>query len=78
MTQTTGNNEEVEDVYYEDADTRGEILLQCYNAIAAIEQIDCYINEQVKKKERVKKKCLDIIDYYISEIHAEIFDEQHD
>lgn len=72
MTQTTGNDEEL---IYEDFDTRAEILLQCYNAIAAVESIDTYLNKQVKKKEEVKAKCLDVIHYYICEIHAEIFDE---
>lgn len=72
MMEITGNDEEL---IYEDFDTRAEILQQCYNAIASVESIDTYLNKQVKKKEEVKAKCLDVIHYYICEIHAEIFDE---
>lgn len=72
MMEITGNEEEL---IYEDFDTRAEILQQCYNAIASVESIDTYLNKQVKKKEEVKAKCLDVIHYYICEIHAEIFDE---
>jgi hypothetical protein len=36
MTTTIGNeNEEIEEILYEYPDTRGEIMLHCYNAIAA-------------------------------------------
>lgn len=67
------NTEIVEEVYYEDADTRAEILLQCYNAIAAVDTVDPYSVEDRERKRNVQIKCLQIIDYYITEIHEEIF-----
>ena len=74
-----GNEEEnVEELYYEEADTRGQILLHCYNAIAATEMIDSYVKIEIAKKENIRRKALDVIDYYISEIHAEIFDETNE
>jgi hypothetical protein len=76
MTTTIGSeNEEIEEILYEYPDTRGEIMLHCYNAIAAVEMVDSYYKYQQEQKENVKKKALDVIEYYMNEIHAEIFDE---
>jgi hypothetical protein len=75
----TGNKEELaEEVIYEEYDTRGEILLHCYNAIAATEMVDTFIKKEIKQKENIKRKSLDVIEYYIKEIHAEIFDVEED
>jgi hypothetical protein len=71
-------NENIEEIYYEEADTRGQILLHCYNAIAATDMLDCYVKKDIAKKEGVRRKALEVIDYYISEIHAEIFDETNE
>jgi hypothetical protein len=71
-------NENIEEIYYEEADTRGQILLHCYNAIAATDMLDVYVKKEVAKKENIRRKALDVIDYYISEIHAEIFDETNE
>jgi hypothetical protein len=74
-----GNNQEIaEEVVYEEYDTRGEILLHCYNAIAATEMVDTFIKKEIKQKENIKRKSLDVIEYYIKEIHAEIFDVEED
>jgi hypothetical protein len=74
-----GNKEEIaEEVIYEEYDTRGEILLHCYNAIAATEMVDTFIKKEIKQKENIKRKSLDVIEYYIKEIHAEIFDVEED
>jgi hypothetical protein len=76
---TDGNNQEIaEEVIYEEYDTRGEILLHCYNAIAATEMVDTYLKKEIKQKENIKRKALDVIEYYIKEIHAEIFDVEED
>ena len=76
---TDGNKEEIaEEVIYEEYDTRGEILLHCYNAIAATEIVDTYLKKEIKQKENIKRKALDVIEYYIKEIHAEIFDVEED
>jgi hypothetical protein len=67
-----------EEVFYEDCDTRAEVILQCYNSLMAIDLIDTYDRKMQQKKDRTRRKALEVIDYYISEIHAEIFDETHE
>jgi len=67
-----------EDLVYEDYDTRGEIIVQCYNSLMAIDLIDTYDRKMQQKKDRTRRKALEVIDYYISEIHAEIFDETYE
>jgi hypothetical protein len=75
MTATIGNeSEEIEEILYEYPDTRGEIMLHCYNAIAAAEMVDSYMAVQQEQKDNIKAKALDVIEYYMAEIHAEIFD----
>ena len=71
-----GNEQELEEAYLEMPDTRSEILLQCYNAIAAVDTIDPYSASEREKKRNIQIRCLDIIDYYITEIHEEIFYEE--
>jgi len=79
MNLMDGNNQEIaEEVIYEEYDTRGEILLHCYNAIAATEMIDTFIKREIKQKERVRRKSLDIIEYYVNEIHAKIFEQDEE
>jgi len=75
MNNMDGNEEEV---FYEDYDTRAEIISQCYSALTAIEYVDPYDKKGQEQKNRIKRKALEVIDYYISEIHAEIFDEDED
>jgi hypothetical protein len=75
MNNMDGNEEEV---FYEDYDTRAEIISQCYSALTAIEYVDPYDKKGQEQKNRIKRKALEVIDYYISEIHAEIFDENED
>ncbi len=72
MNNMDGNEEEV---FYEDYDTRAEIISQCYSALTAIEYVDPYDKKGQEQKNRIKQRVLDVLDYYISEIHAEIFDE---
>ncbi len=75
MNNMDGNEEEV---FYEEYDTRAEIISQCYSALTAIEYVDPYDKKGQEQKNRIKRKALEVIDYYISEIHAEIFDENED
>jgi hypothetical protein len=63
-----------EELYYEDYDTRAEVINQCHYALTAIEYVDPYDKKGQEQKNRIKRKALDVLDYYISEIHAEIFD----
>ena len=76
MNNMDGNEEQ--EVFYEDYDTRAEIISQCYSALTAIEYVDPYDKKGQEQKNRIKRKALEVIDYYISEIHAEIFDENED
>lgn len=77
MSNMDGNDEEQE-VFYEDYDTRAEIINQCYYALSSIEFLDPYDKKGQAQKNRIKQKVLDVLDYYVSEIHAEIFDENED
>jgi hypothetical protein len=70
--------EEAEELFYEDYDTRAEVINQCHSALTAIEYVDPYDKKGQEQKNRIKRKALDVLDYYISEIHAEIFDENHE
>lgn len=72
MTMPIGNEDE--DVYYEPYDTRAEVISQCHYALSAIEYVDPYDKVGQEQKNRIKQKALEVLDYYISEIHAEIFD----
>lgn len=76
MNNMDGNEEQ--EVFYEDYDTRAEIISQCYYALSSIEFLDPYDKKGQAQKNRIKQKVLDVLDYYISEIHAEIFDEDED
>ena len=77
MSNMDGNDEEQE-VFYEDYDTRAEIISQCYYALSSIEFLDPYDKKGQAQKNRIKQRVLDVLDYYISEIHAEIFDETNE
>jgi hypothetical protein len=74
MNNMDGNDEEQE-VFYEDYDTRAEIISQCYYALSSIEFLDPYDKKGQAQKNRIKQR---VLDYYISEIHAEIFDETNE
>ena len=67
-----------EEGYYEEPDRRSEIIASCYNAIAGTEYYDTGMESKVnlERIKRVKRMSLRIIDYYISEIYAEHFDEE--
>lgn len=69
---------EVEEELYEEPDRRSEIIASCYNAIAGTEYYDTGMESKVnlERIKRVKRMSLRIIDYYISEIYAEHFDEE--
>jgi hypothetical protein len=46
--------------------------------LSSIEFLDPYDKKGQAQKNRIKQRVLDVLDYYISEIHAEIFDEQNE
>ena len=60
MSNMDGNDEEQE-VFYEDYDTRAEIISQCYYALTAIEYVDPYDKKGQEQKNRIKRKALEVI-----------------
>jgi len=62
-----------EEGYYEEPDRRSEVIASCLNAISAIEHYDIFADERAIK--RVKNMSLKLIDYYISEMYYEHFEE---
>ena len=66
------------EIFYEDYDTRAEVINQCHSALTAVEYVDPYDKKGQEQKNRIKSKALEVLDYYISEIHAEIFDVNYE
>ena len=67
-----------EEEYYEEADSRPEIIASCYNAISATEVYDTGMESgvNVARIKRIRRMSLRLIDHYISELYAEHFDEE--
>jgi len=70
--------EEKLEIEYEYADTRAEVITQCYNAIAAVEMLDPITKSGQERKKRILNKSLRVIDFYVSQIHDEVFEDQED
>jgi hypothetical protein len=66
------------EIEYEEADTRSEVITQCYNAIAAVEMLDPITKSGQERKRRILNKSLRVIDFYITQIHDEVFEDQED
>lgn len=62
---------------YEDADTRADIIAECHNALECLDMIDASLisKKAVQQIKNIRRRSLDILDYYIKEIHDEIFEE---
>lgn len=70
-----------EEVEYEEADSRSEIISSCYSAITALESVDTGMNKSwAAMKKRTIRRCITLLDYYISEMYYEAFeaDEEDD
>lgn len=78
MTEIAEPIEVEEEVEYEEPDRRTELIASCYNSIAATEYYDTGMESKVnlERIKRIKRMSLRLIDYYISEIYAEHFDEE--
>ena len=69
--------EQVEEIIYEDSDTRYDIISECHTALASLEMLDpSMLGKKAERQVRnIRRRCLDVLDYYVKELHDEIFEE---
>ena len=69
-----------EELEYEESDRRTELISAAYNSIAATEFFDTGMESKVNmaRIKRIKRMSLRLIDYYISEIYGEHFEDEED
>ena len=79
MSEDLTIGEEIEEAEFETT-TRSDYVASCYNAIAAVGEIDTGImsKEDAKRKARIVRKSLRIIDDIISELYDELFEEDEE
>jgi hypothetical protein len=58
--------------------SRAEYIASCYNAIAAVDCVNEMTNEDAKRKRRIIRKSVKIIDSLISEMYDELFEEDEE
>ena len=58
--------------------TREETIAACYNCIAAVEALTPLTKTDTNRIERIRRRCLRILDYYSKEMYDEIFEEEED
>ncbi len=73
---TTDEGEEIE-VEFETT-TRTDYINAATTAINALDTMDTMTNEDAKRKKRIIRKSLKIIDNIISEMHDEIFESDEE
>lgn len=71
---------EMEEEIYEEPDRRTELIAACFNSIGATEYFDTGMESKVNlaRIKRIKRMSLRLIDYYISEIYGEHFEDEED
>ena len=69
-----------EELDYEEPDRRTELIAACFNSIAATEYFDYGMESKsnMARIKRIKRMSLRLIDYYITEIYGEHFDDEED
>lgn len=67
--------EETEEIEVEFT-SRAEYIASCYNAIAAADSVDAITQEDQRRKKRIFRKSLRIIDSLITEMHDELFEDE--
>lgn len=69
--------EDPQGVVYEECDTRLEIINECHTALSSLEMLDpSMLGKKAERQVRnIRRRCLDVLDYYIKELHDEIFEE---
>jgi hypothetical protein len=65
-----------ENMEFEPADTRYEIISMCNQALSSVEGFDTYMIDEkdTYKIKEIKRKCLALIDLHIGMIYDENFD----
>jgi hypothetical protein len=65
-----------ENIEFEQADTRYEIISMCNQALSSVEGFDTYMIDEkdTYKIKEIKRKCLALIDLHIGMIYDENFD----
>jgi hypothetical protein len=65
-----------ENMEFEQADTRYEIISMCNQALSSVEGFDTYMIDEkdTYKIKEIKRKCLALIDLHIGMIYDENFD----
>lgn len=71
-------DEEAEIEYVVEETTRSEYIACSYNAIQAVSELTTFTKEDERRKVRVIKKCLRIIENYVNEMYDEIFEEENE
>jgi hypothetical protein len=56
--------------------TREEYILCSCNALGAIESLDAYTAADKARLNRIKRKCLRILDEMVKEMHEELFEDE--
>jgi len=64
-----------EGMEYEQSDTRYEVISICNQALNAVEGIDSYLEDDINKMKEIKRKCIRLIDYHISMLYDETFED---
>ena len=63
------------DMEYEQSDTRYEVVSICNQALNAVEGFDSYFEADIIKVKEIKRKALRLIDFHISMLYDETFED---
>ena len=63
------------DMEYEQSDTRYEVVSICNQALNAVEGFDSYFEADIVKVKEIKRKALRLIDFHISMLYDETFED---
>lgn len=63
------------DMEYEQSDTRYEVVSICNQALNAVEGFDSYLKTDKIKVDEIKRKALRLIDFHISMLYDETFED---
>ena len=60
---------------YEQSDTRYEVVSICNQALNAVDGFDSYFEEDITKVKEIKRKALRLIEFHISMLYDETFED---
>lgn len=73
-----GESEETTDEGIVEFTTREEYIGCAYNALAAIEGLDPMTQQDKLRVNRIRRKCLLILDSMVSEMYSELFEQEEE